>query len=218
MKKNKLNVVEVVVGFISTNCYIVYKDGCPDCFIVDPGDNPEKILAIVKSKGLEVKAILLTHGHFDHIGAVANICRETGAKLYAYEAEQELLRDANLNNPIGYSAKDSMEADVYCQDGQKMKLADVELKVIATPGHTGGSVCYYIEDGGILFSGDTLFYEAVGRTDFPTSNPASIINSIREKLFTLPDSVIVLPGHGPSTSIEYEKENNPYVGKDGMYA
>lgn len=162
----------------------------------------------------------MTHGHFDHVwglsalkGAVNRERAEKGAdpiKVYALDAERELLGNARLNASEMAGRAVTVEADEYLRDGQKINVADIEFQVIATPGHTGGSCCYYIEEAGFLISGDTLFQESVGRTDLPTGSMSALIRSIKEKLFCLPETTKVYPGHGASTSIGYEKENNPF--------
>ncbi len=214
MKKIKdLNIRSIVVGPVRTNCYIVNRDGFSECFVVDPGDDAEQILSFMESEGLSAAGIFLTHGHFDHILAVEDIRGKMNAKLYAGREERELLKDISMNNPIRYPFKPSLEADYYCEEGQIIEIAGINSRVITTPGHTSGCVCYYLEKYGVLFSGDTLFLESVGRTDFPTGDSEMILRSIREKLFVLPEEVLVLPGHDSETSIGHEIANNPYTGK-----
>ncbi len=213
MKKIKdLNIRRIVVGPVETNCYIVNREGFSECMVIDPGDDGERILSLMESEGLKAEAVLLTHGHFDHILAVEDICGKMNAKLYAGSGERELLKDVSLNNPVRYPIKPSLEADCYCDDGQSIETAGISSKVIATPGHTSGCVCYYLKEYGVLFSGDTLFLESLGRTDFPTGSSEMILRSVREKLFVLPEEVLVLPGHDSETSIGHEIAYNPYFG------
>ncbi|MDR1700437.1 MAG: MBL fold metallo-hydrolase [Lachnoclostridium sp.] len=211
-KIKDLNIRNIVVGPVETNCYIVNREGFPECFVIDPGDESEKILSFIEAERLEAKSILLTHGHFDHILAVEDVQKKMNAKLYAGKEERDLLKNTSLNNPIRYPTKPSLEADIECSNGQIIEVAGLTIKVIATPGHTSGCVCYYLEDYGVLFSGDTLFLESIGRTDFPTGDSQMILHSIKERLFVLPDDVIVLPGHDSKTSIGHEKKHNPHFG------
>ncbi|MCI8306446.1 MAG: MBL fold metallo-hydrolase [Lachnospiraceae bacterium] len=201
----------IVVGEIQTNCYIAGDDAAGSCIVVDPGDEADKIIGTARRDGREIAAILLTHGHFDHIGAVGVIRDKCGAKVYACAHEKELLASPSLNLSSGFPRSMSENADIYVQDGDMVNEAGLSLRVIETPGHTSGGVCYYSETDKVLFSGDTLFEASIGRTDFPTGSAGILITSIREKLYVLPDDVSVYPGHGPYTSIGFEKMNNMYV-------
>ena len=157
-----------------------------------------------------MNAILLTHGHFDHIWGANELRRLSGAKIYAYEGEKELCEDAGKNVSRDAGRPETVQADFYEKDGALLELGGFSLKLIATPGHTGGSCCYYLEEEKILFSGDTLFEGSVGRTDFPTGSMSSLVRSIKERLLVLPDDVTVYPGHGDTTTIGDEKKYNPY--------
>lgn len=201
----------LVVGDVQTNCYIVSADDSKSCVIIDPGDDAGSILAAVNKNGYSVSAVLLTHGHFDHILALGEIRNKTGCKVYACEAERELLNEPKLNVSVAHRIVVSETADVYCKDGDIINEAGLSFKVITTPGHTIGSVCYYVEDEAVLFSGDTLFEMSVGRTDLPTGSSSALIRSVKEKLYVLPDNVTVYPGHGPATQIGFEKQNNMFV-------
>ncbi|MDE6636069.1 MAG: MBL fold metallo-hydrolase [Lachnospiraceae bacterium] len=201
----------IVVGAIQTNCYIAGDDGSSSCIVIDPGDEADKVIGMAKRDGKDIAAVLLTHGHFDHIGAVGDIRAKCGAKVYACERERELLADPSLNLSSDFLKNISENADVYVKDGDIVSEAGLSLKVIETPGHTSGGVCYYSEHDRVLFSGDTLFEMSIGRTDFPTGSAGILMSSIREKLFVLPDDVTVYPGHGAYTGIGFEKTNNMYV-------
>lgn len=201
----------LVVGDVQTNCYIVSAYDSGECVVIDPGDYADYILSEVEKNGYAVAAILLTHGHFDHILAVSDIREKTGCKVYAYEGERELLKEPKLNVSVAHRMVVSETADVYCSEGDIINEAGFSFEVIATPGHTIGSVCYYVKDEAVLFSGDTLFEMSVGRTDLPTGSTSTLIRSIKEKLFKLPDNVEVYPGHGPATGIGFEKKNNMFV-------
>lgn len=199
-----------VLGEVSTNCYLIYHQGTREAVVVDPADNGAYILN--KCREIEVKptAILLTHGHFDHILAVKDICRAFPCKVYAGREEDRLLQDSSLNlsGSMG-SEQMCVEADVLVKDGDILSLVGFDWQVLETPGHTAGSVCYYIESEQVLISGDTLFANSLGRTDLPTGDMRAIIRSIKEKLLSLPERVMVYPGHGEVTTIEHEKRYNP---------
>ena len=216
----EMKIGRMVLGVCQTNCYFLYRTGAPDAIVVDPADHGDKIADALERNGFRVAGILITHGHFDHIlgcdalKAVANeIAEKNGTepvKIYACEAEEELMKDARLNLSGGMSGPYTLEADVYVKDGEEITIAGMTCKVIATPGHTVGGCCYYFEDAGILISGDTLFQESVGRTDFPTGSMSTLVRSIKEKLFVLPEDTLVYPGHGDSTTIGSEKKYNPF--------
>lgn len=200
-----------VVGPVSTNCYFLYNKETKEGIIVDPGDEPAKLLAYLKDKEIKLQAILLTHGHFDHIGAVSELKKAFNVPVYAARAEKEVLLQPqkNLSGQMGETI--SLEADKYLEDGETIELLGQEVRCLLTPGHTCGGMCYYFPKEGIVFSGDTLFQESVGRTDFPTGNMSTLIRSIREKLFVLAPATRVYPGHGMMTSIENEKMFNLYA-------
>lgn len=200
-----------IVGAVQTNCYFLSDDETKECVIVDPGDEAGKILTFIEAKELIPVAVLLTHGHFDHIMAVNKIKASFDIPVYAAEEERDVLNDAGLNLSGQMGAGFSLDADHWLQDGDTVTLLGQEVRCILTPGHTKGGMCYYFSKAGILFSGDTLFQESVGRTDFPTGSMSTLIRSIREKLFVLPPAVQVYPGHGMKTSIENEKMYNPFA-------
>lgn len=200
-----------VVGPVQTNCYFLYHEDTKEAIIIDPGDESKKIQDFINKKDLTVKAILLTHGHFDHILALEEIKKVYDVPVYAASAEREVLKDPGMNLSVQMSKPLSVEADKWLEDGEEMQLLGQTVRCILTPGHTNGGMCYYFPKAGILFSGDTLFQESVGRTDFPTGNMGTLIRSIREKLFILPPAVRVYPGHGMMTTIEDEKKFNPFA-------
>ena len=204
-----LSIKRMVVGYVSTNCYIVANDETKQCVIVDPGDNADGIEAKLTEAGNTPVAILLTHGHFDHIMAVPAL-REAypDIPVYAYTKERVLLEDAKVNESKGFKHPTVIENVHYLEDGEELELLGVKWRVIATPGHTIGSCCYYIEEAGVLFSGDTLFDGDCGRTDLATGSTQDIIHSIREVLMKLPDDTNVLPGHETFTTIGRERVHN----------
>lgn len=206
-----IKISKITLGCYMTNCYFLYREGSKETIVVDPADKGERIYEGLTERGLEVKAILLTHGHFDHILGVKGLKEKAGCKVYAYEEEDPLLMDPAVNVSEGIGRPVMIKADHFFKDGECCTLAGMTFKVIHTPGHTQGSCCYYFEEAGILISGDTLFCESVGRTDFPTGSSRKIIESITTKLSVLPENTKVYPGHGESTTIGYENENNPYI-------
>lgn len=199
------------VGKLDTNCCIISNSISKETLILDPGGNQEEIASLIKKKELNPVAILLTHGHFDHIMAVDFLAKEFDIPVYAGENEQQLLMDPHRNCSSFFQMECVCSADELLADGQIVNIGGLEFQYLHTPGHTQGSGCYYFEKEGILFSGDTIFYESVGRTDFPTGNHSLLIRSIQNKILVLPDNVKIFPGHGEETSVGHEKENNSYL-------
>lgn len=206
-----LKIGRIVMGICQTNCYFVYEEGKNKVLLFDPADQGGYIYDKLTEKGFTVEAILLTHGHFDHIWGVEELKERAGAKVYAYEGEKEVCENASVNRSANAGRACTVKADVYVKDGEEISAAGMTCQLIATPGHTKGSCCYYFEDDKILLSGDTLFQESVGRTDLPTGSMSALVRSIREKLMTLPGDVKVYPGHGEATSIDHEKKYNPFL-------
>ncbi len=201
----------VTVGNMFTNCGIVGNKESGQCVVIDPGTEADKIAAEVEASGLKPCAILLTHGHFDHIGAVNELRRKWDVKVYAGVNEVELLGDSVLNVSSKAWGACTVAPDVTLSDGEVLEVGGMFITVFEVPGHTVGSICFLFPLYNILFSGDTLFCDSIGRADLPTGNPKVLIESIVNKLFILSDTVQVFPGHGPSTSIGYERRNNPYL-------
>ena len=200
-----------VVGPIQTNCYFLYREDTKDCLIIDPGYEADKIEAYVQKKQLHVAGILLTHGHFDHITAADEVRKKFQTKIYASGKEKELMADPRMNVSVMMGESVSLKADVWLEDGQELEMLGETMRCILTPGHTGGGMCFYFPKACMLFSGDTLFQESVGRTDFPTGSSRELIRSVREKLLVLPEAVRVYPGHGLMTTIRDEQMFNPYA-------
>lgn len=207
---SELRIRTCVLGAVSTNCYIVYNSGTKEAVIVDPGDNAPYITNKCRELDVLPVAVLLTHGHFDHILAAQDISRTFHIDIYAGQTEDRMLADSSLNlSGTCESEQTSFHADVLLHDGQEITLLGTAWKVLETPGHTAGSVCYYIPSEEMLLAGDTLFAESYGRTDLPTGSSAQIVSSIVDKLFGLPDDTMVYPGHGDPTTIGHEKAYNP---------
>lgn len=199
------------LGFLHTNAYIGINEETKEVFVVDPGADVTKFRNYFEEAGYILKAILLTHGHFDHIGGVNALVEKYGCDVYALEEERDLLRESSTNLSTTIRQPISVTEFTALKDGQELDIAGVHIQVIATPGHTVGGVCYYVEERGVLFAGDTLFLESVGRTDFPGGSASALVHSVREKLFVLPEDTIVYPGHMDETTIEHEKKYNPFA-------
>ncbi len=206
-----MKIESYVTGPIQVNTYLVYDEETNKGFIVDPGDYSPKLSKLAMDLGLDIEYIILTHGHGDHIGGVERFKRDfASAKLVAHEAEKDMLADAELNSSIEMFPKPvTLEADIWVKGGESLKVGNMELHFIHTPGHTKGGMCIYV--GGYLFSGDTLFRYSIGRTDFYGGDFEAIINSIKKRLFVLPDDTVVLPGHMEKSTIGDEKKGNPFV-------
>ena len=209
-----LKIAVLVLGPVQTNCYLVMNTDTGGILVIDPADKAGRILEEAKKMGGKIEKILLTHGHYDHIGAVEALQRD-GTEVLAPEAEAKLLSDPFLNLSANLYADHSVVPDRLLLNGEKISLCGFELEVIPTPGHTAGSACYYMEKAGILFAGDTLFRGSVGRSDLPTGNEKQLIDSIKSSLMDLPGQTVVLPGHGPETTIGYEKNYNPFLQNGG---
>lgn len=207
----KLKITALVLGVVGTNCYIISNRETKEAVIVDPADKAGRICEALEKEQIIPKAILLTHGHFDHILAVNDLLRTYQIPVYAGEAEQELLSNPDWNLSASMHHATTIEASNLVTDGEILELLGTRIKAIATPGHTAGGMCYYFMEDGMMFVGDTIFLESVGRTDFPTGNSRVLNQSIKEKLFVCDDGIRLYPGHGPETTIGYEKENNPFV-------
>ena len=206
----EIKIGRMVIGSYGTNCYLIYREGGKEAIFIDPADHGQQINQKVLEKGFQISAILLTHAHFDHMWGANDLRKASGAKLYALDAEQVLCESAQANVSEWAGRAATVKPNTYFKDGEEVTLAGITFKVIATPGHTAGSCCYYFEEAGFLVCGDTIFEESVGRTDFPTGSSSQLIRSIKEKIFTLPDDTVLYPGHGDSTTVEHEKKYNPF--------
>lgn len=214
---SKMRINHYVVGMVQTNCYIVINEESKECFIIDPGASGKKLAEKMRQDELTPVAILLTHGHFDHAGAAEELAKAFDIKVYAHEAEAETLRNPEKNVSWMVNCRENYDADIFLKDEEVISLAGFEIKVLHTPGHTEGGCCYYVPAENVIFSGDTLFAQSVGRTDFPGGSMSQIVRSIQEKLLTLNEAgnletdIMVYPGHNDPTTIETERMNNPYL-------
>ena len=213
LRSKNMKIIHTQVSPFWTNVYIYYDENSKEAAIVDPGGDCVKLKELLDENKLTLKAILLTHGHFDHIGAVNELREITGAKVYAYEEEKALLASSEMNEALRIGRKDyTIECDKLLKEGDIIEICEGRLSVIHTPGHTAGGACFYDEENAILFAGDTLFKDSVGRYDLATASGEALFHSIKEKLFKLPDDTKVFPGHNSATTIGREKVHNMVVG------
>ncbi len=204
-----MKIYTIATSVVVTNTYILDLGGGTGA-VIDPGGDCDRIVAAMRERGLRPQAVLLTHGHFDHAGAAAAIQR-LGAEVYIHSYDVQLITsDKNLAADFGYTFE-PFSPDHTLSDGDVITLGDAAFKVMHTPGHTAGSVCYIEENERVIFSGDTLFYLSAGRTDFPTGNGRQMLDSLRNRLFALEGDYRVFPGHDRATTLRFEKENNPYA-------
>ena len=206
-----MKIQNFVLGMVGTNCYLVVNEEEKQCILIDPAVYSGEIAEQIRREGLDLRAILLTHGHFDHIMGIDGFRKEfPEIPVYAHREEEALLKDASMNASLEFGRQYTFSGAAYAEDGDVLDLAGMQFQVIHTPGHTIGGCCYYLQEEKVLFSGDTLFRESIGRTDFPTGSGGQLMRSIREKLFTLPEETAVYPGHMERTTIGDEKKYNPY--------
>ena len=207
-----MKIEKFVLGPVGTNCYIVSNDDTMECFIVDVAACPPEFVSHIKNAGLTVKAVLLTHGHFDHIMGLERFLEEFPVPVYACAAEKDVLESSQLNSSAGMLGQPyTFTGARFVKDGDLLDVAGMKIQVIQTPGHTIGGCCYYIADENVLFSGDTLFRASVGRTDLPTGSMSALVRSVTDRLLVLPDETRVYPGHMEETTIGYEKQYNPFL-------
>lgn len=205
----KIKILEL--GALGTNCYIVICDETKKGVVIDPGGNPEKVIAFIEEQQIDVQAIINTHGHHDHIGGNKKLKEHTNADLYIHADDADMLTSSKRNFSVFMGEENcGPGADKLLKDGDVISFGECSLKAIHLPGHTRGGVGLYAEKEGVLFSGDVLFYGSIGRTDLPGSDYQQMMESL-DLLMKLPDDTIVYPGHGPKTSIAMEKQINPFI-------
>lgn len=206
-----LEFLTVPVGPLQCNCYILWSDPA-DCVVIDPGDEADKIVKALESRNLTPRLILNTHGHFDHTGAVDALRTKYNATYRIHADEQQILRWIPAGTKMwGITIPAAPVPIEFVSDRQKFTHKELVVEAIHTPGHTPGSTCYYVEKLKSVFTGDTLFAASIGRTDFPGGSMPQILDSIHERLLTLPPETKVYPGHGPATTVEAEAESNPFL-------
>jgi glyoxylase-like metal-dependent hydrolase (beta-lactamase superfamily II) len=208
-----LDVEMLTVGAIGENCFLFRREGSDRLLVVDPGEEAERILAAIEAAGASVEAILVTHCHFDHIGAVAPVAKATGAPVYCPEIEVPLLADIMAFVPWeGFGPYESYEADEIVRGGETLQLAGMEIDVVFTPGHSPGHVTYAVRGEPAIFSGDVLFQGSVGRVDLPGGDGPTLLASIGKLLDDYPDETVVHPGHMGLTTLGAERATNPFLG------
>ena len=205
-----MKIIQIEVGNLGTNCYLVYCEDTRETAIIDPGNNGDTILRKIQQEKLNPVCIINTHGHADHIGANAQVKAATGVPVYIHTADAGMLTSApkNLSGFVG-TGFTCPPADRTLSDGDVLSVGRFTLEVLHTPGHTPGGIC--LRTSGAVFSGDTLFAESIGRTDFPGGSYSQLLASIKDKLMTLSDDTKVFPGHGPETTIGWERKMNPFI-------
>ena len=204
-----MNQKRLVLGNLDTNCYLVWADN-GEGIVIDPADNAEELLNAIQEANITVTAVVLTHAHFDHMLAAEELCKATGAPLYVGKGDQAALSDPvrNLSQWVSPDSPIILNSDKTLSEGDTIAFGDEKLTVLETPGHTPGCICLYSD--GVLFSGDTLFRNSIGRLDFPGGNPEAMLQSL-QRLISLPGDTAVYSGHGPATTIECEIMRNPYL-------
>ena len=212
----QLQVHQLTLGPLQTNCYIVYDEGSKEGVVVDPADQGESIVQLIQGNNWKINQILLTHGHYDHIGGIGPIKEQLDADIYIHKKDADILTDSKKNLAVFLGGDDTTyTADQFLSEGQSFRLGSGKLDVLHTPGHTPGGVCFVGDH--FVVVGDTLFQNSVGRTDFPYASDTQLIQSIQEKLFILSDEFVVYPGHGPATTIGRERRENPFFAQDQSY-
>lgn len=205
-----MKLIRIQAGIYAVNCYIIYSEDINEGIIVDPGGDVDDILDYVRENNLNIKYLVLTHGHADHIGGLKGLKETLGAIIAIHEDDVDMLKDADKNlSSVMAMGKVELEPDLLLREGDILEFGNEKAKVIHTPGHTRGSICLEIND--VIISGDTLFAGSIGRTDLYGGDYDTLINSIKDKLMTYPDETKVYPGHGSPTTIGRERKYNPFL-------
>ena len=202
----------IPVGPLQCNCSVVGDEGTREAMVIDPGDEIDEIMALVQKHGLTVKQIVITHAHIDHVGGAMKLRQLTGAPILLNQNDYALLKMLDVQAAwVGMAAPAKVEIDQPLSEGDKVRAGALEASILHTPGHTEGSVCLYFPGQRKLIAGDTLFAGSIGRTDLPGGSFDKIMSSLHQRVLALPDETIVVPGHGPLTTIGDERENNPFL-------
>jgi hydroxyacylglutathione hydrolase len=200
------------VGPLQCNCSVIGDEGTREALVIDPGDDLDEILKLIRKHALAVKQIIITHAHIDHVGGAMKLRKATGAPILLNQNDYALLKMLDVQAAwIGMASPGNVEIDQSLADAEKVKAGSLEAAVLHTPGHTEGSICLYFAPEKKLIAGDTLFAGSIGRTDLPGGSMQKIINSLHERVLALPDETVVVPGHGPLTTIGEERETNPFL-------
>jgi glyoxylase-like metal-dependent hydrolase (beta-lactamase superfamily II) len=207
----KLTLKTFITGSIENNCYLVYDEASRKAFLIDaPEDNNGAVREFIKENRLSLDFLILTHAHFDHIDGL----KDFKTRIYVHNKDERLLNDPTLNGSLMFGPQISITQGYdFIEDGRILDFCGQKIQIIHTPGHTPGSICVKLNNW--LFSGDTLFFNSIGRTDVPLGSHSALIKSLKEKLMSLDDDLIVYPGHGPATTIKQERENNPFIAANG---
>ena len=207
-----MTVKQFLAGPIGTNCYLLINEKTKEAVIVDPASCPDYMMNYIKTEEIKLKAVLLTHAHFDHIMGIDDVLNKYGKMpVYVHEADKPMLEDPQQNMTMSCGFPCAYKGAQAVQDGQVLSLIGYEIKVLHTPGHTPGGCCYYIASEHVLISGDTLFQQSIGRTDFPGGSMSDLVRAVKEKLMILPEDTVVYPGHMGTTTIADEKRMNPFL-------
>lgn len=205
-----MQMIKLTLGALDTNCYILYDSETKEAAVIDPADEDVKIIDTIKNYNLKVKYIIVTHAHIDHILALDKVSQYTNASVVIHFDDKDALNNDVFNLATYFNAKSpSKKADILVKNGDVLHLGENSLKIIHTPGHNRGSICIHTDN--ILISGDTLFNQSIGRTDYYGGNFDTLISSIKKRIFVLDDNTKVYPGHGSDTTIGYEINNNPFI-------
>jgi glyoxylase-like metal-dependent hydrolase (beta-lactamase superfamily II) len=207
-----LRMLQLPLGPLQTNCYILACTATNQAAVIDPSWDGRAILARINKEGWAISYILLTHTHFDHVGGLAELKELTGAPIYVHAEATEMLKRAPAAAALwGFTLDPPPAPDYFLDDGQKLRVGELEVEVLFTPGHAPGHVCFYLPAHAALFDGDVLFQGSIGRTDLPGGDYDLLMSTIREKVMALPDETVVLSGHGPATTIGYERRTDPFL-------
>jgi len=216
IKYKNMILIRLVVGPLQVNCFILADEKTKEAVVIDPGDDAEDILKVIREKGLTVKYLVNTHGHFDHVGANKALKEATGAELLIHEGDAPVMASAPLQSrAFGMSAISSPPADRFVKQGDVITAGDVALKVLHTPGHSPGGIS--LLERGMVFTGDALFAGSIGRTDLPGGDLMTLLRSIKTNLLSLPDDTKVFCGHGPASTIGDERNDNPFLNKQAGF-